>query len=97
MNKAVMSLLSAGLAALAACGNASLEGGEGLPAEPYTVNTRIEEVITDPAFGGYCVPRNVNELLDNTAVRAELKALFQELFAIDRQVCHLLREGLRLL
>lgn len=45
----------------------------------------------------YCVPRNVNELLDKASVRAELKALFQELFAIDRQVCHLLREGLRLL
>lgn len=45
----------------------------------------------------YCVPHDVGELLDNAAVRAELRVLFQELFAIDRQVCHLLREGLRLL
>lgn len=53
MNKAVMSLISAVLAALAACGSISLEGGEDLPVEPYTVNTRIEEVIADPAFDGY--------------------------------------------
>lgn len=53
MNKAMMSLLTAGLAALVACGSAVLEGGENLPIEPYTVNTRIEEVITDSAFGGY--------------------------------------------
>lgn len=53
MNKAVMSLLSAGLAALVACGSTALEGGGNLPVEPYTVNTRIEEVTSDPAFGGY--------------------------------------------
>lgn len=53
MNQAIISLLSAGLAALAAWGSGALEGGADLPVEPYTVNTRIEEVITDPAFGGY--------------------------------------------
>lgn len=45
----------------------------------------------------YCVPHNINELLDKTSVRAELKSLFQELFAIDRQVSHLLQECLYLL
>ena len=45
MNKAVMSLLSIGLAALAACGSAALEGGNDLQVEPYTVNTQISEVI----------------------------------------------------
>lgn len=45
----------------------------------------------------YCVPHNINELLDKTSVRAELKSLFQELFAIDRQVSHLLQECLSLL
>lgn len=45
----------------------------------------------------YCLPHNVNELLDKPSVRAELKSLFQELFAIDRQVSHLLQECLSLL
>lgn len=46
---------------------------------------------------GYCLPRNISELLDKSAARAELKALFQELFAIDRQVSHLLQECCSLL
>ena len=45
----------------------------------------------------YCVPHNMNELLDSSSARAELKSLFQELFAIDRQVSHLLQECLSLL
>lgn len=45
----------------------------------------------------YCLPRNINELLDKSSARAELKSLFQELFAIDRQVSHLLQECLSLL
>jgi len=40
----------------------------------------------------YCIPGNINELLDKSSARAELKALFQELFAIDRQVSELLQE-----
>lgn len=40
----------------------------------------------------YCIPGNINELLDKPSARAELKALFQELFAIDRQVSELLQE-----
>lgn len=40
----------------------------------------------------YCVPPNINELLDKSSARAELKSLFQELFTIDRQVYHLLQE-----
>lgn len=45
----------------------------------------------------YCVPPNADELLNNSSARAELKSLFQELFAIDRQVSQLLQEGLSLL
>ncbi len=45
----------------------------------------------------YCLPRNINELLDKASTRAELKSLFQELFDIDRQVSHLLQECLSLL
>lgn len=45
----------------------------------------------------YCVPRNINELLDKSSIRTELTSLFQELFAIDRQVFHLLKECLFLL
>lgn len=45
----------------------------------------------------YCVPCSINELLDKTSVRAELKSLFQELFSIDSQVSHLLQECLYLL
>ena len=45
----------------------------------------------------YCVPNNINELLDSSSARAELKSLFQELFATDRQVSHLLQECLSLL
>ena len=45
----------------------------------------------------YCVPPNINELLDKSSARAELKALFQELFTIDRQVSDLLQECLSLL
>lgn len=45
----------------------------------------------------YCLPHNINELLDKSSTRAELKSLFQELFAIDRQVSHLLQECLSLL
>ncbi len=44
----------------------------------------------------YCVPHNINELLDKTSVRTELKSLFQELFTIDHQVSHLLQECLLL-
>ena len=40
----------------------------------------------------YCVPHNINDLLDKSSARAELKSLFQELFSIDRQVSHLLQE-----
>lgn len=53
MNQAVFSIISAGIAALIACGSGALEGGEDLTVEPYTINTRIEEVTGDPAFGGY--------------------------------------------
>lgn len=54
MNKSILSILSAGLPAAIACGCAALPGGEIVAiTEPYTVNTSIEEVITDPAFGGY--------------------------------------------
>lgn len=45
----------------------------------------------------YCLPRNINELLDHSSARAELKSLFQELFALDRQVSQLLQECLSLL
>lgn len=45
----------------------------------------------------YCIPHNINELLDNPSTREELKTLFQELFTIDRQVSHLLQECLSLL
>lgn len=45
----------------------------------------------------YCLPRNINELLDSSSVRAKLKSLFQELFAMDRQVSHLLQECFELL
>lgn len=45
----------------------------------------------------YCVPHNINELLDKAFVRAELKSLFQKLFAIDSKVSHLLQECLYLL
>lgn len=45
----------------------------------------------------YCVPKNINELLNKSSARAELKSLFQELFTIDRQVSHLLQECLSLL
>lgn len=45
----------------------------------------------------YCLPHNINELLDHSSARAELKSLFQELFALDRQVSHLLQECLSLL
>lgn len=40
----------------------------------------------------YCLPHNMNELLSKSSARAELKSLFQELFAIDRSVSHLLQE-----
>ena len=45
----------------------------------------------------YGLPGNINELLDKSSARAELRSLFQELFAIDRQVSHLLQECLSLL
>ncbi len=45
----------------------------------------------------YCVPKNINELLNKSSARAELKSLFQELFAIDRRVSNLLQECLSLL
>ena len=45
----------------------------------------------------YSVPHNIDELLNNSSTRAELKSLFQELFTIDRQVSHLLQECLSLL
>ncbi len=45
----------------------------------------------------YCVPKNINELLNKSSARAELKSLFQELFTIDRQVSNLLQECLSLL
>lgn len=46
---------------------------------------------------GYGLPRNIQEVLDKPSVRAEIKALFQELFAIDRQVSGLLQECAALL
>ncbi len=45
----------------------------------------------------FCVPKNINELLNKSSARAELKSLFQELFNIDRQVSHLLQECLSML
>lgn len=45
----------------------------------------------------FCVPRNVHELLNRSSAREELRSLFQELFAIDRKVSHLLQECLSLL
>ena len=45
----------------------------------------------------YCVPKNINELLSKSSARAELETLFQDLFAIDRQVSHLLQECLTML
>ena len=51
--------------------------------------------VTPQSF--YCVPPDVDELLNKPSARAELKALFQELFTIDRQVSHLLQECLSLL
>lgn len=45
----------------------------------------------------YCLPHNINELLDRSSARAELKSLYQELFAIDREVSHLLQECFSLL
>ena len=54
MNQTVFSLISAGIAALIACGGGALEGGSEMPVtEPYTVNTRIEEVAGDPVFGDF--------------------------------------------
>lgn len=54
MNKSFLSILSAGLSAVIACGCAALPGGETVAiTEPYTVNTSIEEVTSDPAFDGY--------------------------------------------
>ena len=54
MTQTVFSLISAGIAALITCGGGALEGGSEVPViEPYTVNTRIEEVTGDPAFGDY--------------------------------------------
>ncbi len=54
MNKAILSIISAGLSAVIACGCAALPGGENVTiSEPYTVNTSIEEVTSDPAFGNY--------------------------------------------
>lgn len=50
MNKIVISLISAGLSALIACG--STVGGEPV-AEAYTIQTSITEVTNDPAFGDY--------------------------------------------
>lgn len=45
----------------------------------------------------YGLPCNINELLDKSSTRTELKSLFQELFTLDRQVSHLLQECLSLL
>lgn len=45
----------------------------------------------------YCLPRNIDELLAHSSARARLKSLFQELFALDREVSHLLQECLSLL
>lgn len=42
----------------------------------------------------YCLPDNIHALLDRSSARAELRTLFQELFAIDRQVSHILHECL---
>ena len=54
MNKAILSIISAGLSAVIACGCAALPGGENVTiSEPYTISTSIEEVITDPVFGDY--------------------------------------------
>lgn len=54
MNKSILSILSAGLSVGIACGCGALPGGETVAiTEPYTFNTSIEEVTTNPAFGGY--------------------------------------------
>lgn len=45
----------------------------------------------------FYLPCNMNELLDKSPARAELKSLFRELFAIKRQVSDLLQECLSLL
>lgn len=45
----------------------------------------------------YCLPRNINELLDMPSARGGLKSLFQELFAIDREVSDLLQQCASLL
>lgn len=42
----------------------------------------------------YCLPDNIHALLDRSSARAALRSLFQELFAIDRQVSHILQECL---
>lgn len=39
----------------------------------------------------YCLPGNVNELLDDANVRTELKNLYQELFLLDKEVNSLLK------
>lgn len=54
MNKAILTIISAGLSAVITCSCAALPGGETVAiTEPYTVNTSIEEVTSDPAFGEY--------------------------------------------
>ncbi len=55
----------------------------------------IENLVSFPVC--YGLPHNINELLDKSSTRAELKSLFQELFTIDRQVSHLLQECLSLM
>lgn len=41
---------------------------------------------------GYNLPKNIDVLLNNTSTRAELRALYEELFALDKEVSLLLRE-----
>lgn len=54
MNKAILSIISAGLSAVITCGCAALPGGENVTiSEPYTASTSIEEVTSDPVFGNY--------------------------------------------
>ena len=54
MNKAILSIISAGLSAAITCGCAALPGGENVTiSEPYTVSTSIEEVTGDPVYGDY--------------------------------------------
>lgn len=44
---------------------------------------------------GYCLPKNICELLNKSSTRTELRTLYQELFSLDREVSLLLQECLK--